>query len=156
MIRHEFGTCSPQLRHRHPFSNHSCSCSSLIAITLPSCAVQCTAHSSNTTTAHRQSPLNSRAFQTRRSSGIPPCPLLVKQVLKLNAHGCCCQDPITHTQQVSQENYQENLNSVFLQSGENTACGDRSLDLIYWCFHSSSLLFHLATRTSLFVRVAHN
>lgn len=84
---HESGTCSPQLRQRHPFSIISRKNSSSTAITLPPlCGVQCTAHSSSTTTPLRQSPLNSRAFQTIRSSGIPPCPLLVKTALNFRVH----------------------------------------------------------------------
>lgn len=55
--------------------------------------------------------------------------LLVKTALNLEAaHRCSCQDSITYTQEVSDDDYQENFDTVLLQSGEDTACSDRSLD----------------------------
>lgn len=43
--------------------------------------------------------------------------LLVKTVLNLEAaHRGSCQDPITYTQEVSDDDYQENFDTVLLQS----------------------------------------
>ncbi len=43
-----------------------------------------------------------------------------------------CQDSVTNTQQMEKGEYQKNLDAILLDSGEETACSDRSLD----CFNS--------------------
>ena len=83
-IWHELGTYSPQLRHRHPFSNHSYSCSSLTMF-IPPQIVAYSPISGSTTTIFLPNPVNSTAFRFLRTSGISPCDVLVKTVLNFRS-----------------------------------------------------------------------
>ena len=54
----------------------------------------------------------------------------VKTVLNLEANARnLCQDTITNTEEMQQGDHQQNLNTIFLQSGKETACSNLRIQM---------------------------